>query len=850
MKLRLSTLLGLCFFCAMDLFAQCPLPTTVSDVTLNCSGGTGNRTGVAFNPNQNLYYSVNAGSASYPIETFSVTGGNSLSSTTQSADYRGIWWNSVTGAIEGNTFNSGGLYQHNLASGTFYAAGTVTNIASANMPNTQSMGHANVAGNVVVYYNAGTLYRYNRATGAFIASIGISGLPVATSNLNNYAVAYVGVPNGEALVYDYVNKCVYFINVTTGAYLTSCQLPTTAPAAASFQFGFANERVFLYNSSASQWYGYKVVSNSAVNPLSTPAVICAGGTAVLTNTGSATYTWVGGPTNASLAVSPSVTTSYSIIGTNTAGCTASAVITVSVNNTLPTLTITPSATTACLGQTVVLTASGANSYTWNNNVINATAFSPSTTSNYIVNGQNACGTTTASISIPVAPLPVQVASAASVVCAGNAAQLTATAVATTYTWLPGNLSGSVVSIAPTTATSYTVIASNGQCLGTATIAMAVNPVPTIAIAASGTNICAGESSTISASGATSYTWQVGGNGTSIVVTPTNNTLYSVSGTNSLGCVASANIPVITKPLPTLGVSATQTLLCTGSSATLNATGTGTAYSWSSGGTGASEVVSPLSNQTYTCITTAANACTAMVIIPIGVFSPTVSITGNTAVCVGKSTTLVASGADSYDWLGYGPFQSITVSPSIPTTFTLSATTVSDNVTCSKDFFVNVTINPLPTPTIAATRTVMCTKESITFTASGATSYVWNNTTTMSTNSFTSNVAGNYAVSVVATDVNGCVGSSTVNIRVNSCNSIEEQTSTAVKVYPVPSNGVITVVVEQDMDVNLIDNAGRLIRTCQLNASNDRTMHVQGLSAGVYFLTSPSLEQSRKIVVIE
>jgi hypothetical protein len=797
-----------------------------------------------------LYYSVNAGTTTYPIETFSVIGGNALSSTSQGADYRGLWWNSATGAVEGNTFNSGGLFQHNLASGTFYAAGTVTNIATSNMPNSQSMGHANVAGNIVVYYNAGTLYRYNRATGAFISSIGISGLPVATSNLNSYAVAYVGVPNGEALVYDYVNKRVYFINLTTGVYLTTCQLPSTAPAASSYQFGFANERVFLYNSSSSQWYGYKVVSNSAVNPVSTPAVICVGGTAVLTNTASATYTWVGGPTNNSLAVSPSVTTTYSIIGTNTAGCTASAVITVTVNNTVPSLTIAPSTTAACLGQTVMLTASGANTYTWNNNVINATAFSPSVTSNYVVNGQNACGTVTANIAIPVAPLPVQVGASSSVVCAGYATQLTTTAAATNYTWLPGNLSGSMISVAPTSATAYTVIASNGQCLGTATIAMAVNPVPTLAIAATGTNICAGESSTISVSGANSYTWLTGGNNTTIVVTPTNNTLYSVSGTNSLGCVSLASIPVVTKPLPTLGVSATQTLICSGTSATLSATGTSTAYNWSSGGTAATEVVAPLANQTYTCTGIAANGCTAQITIPIGVFSPSVSITGNTAVCSGQSTTLVATGADSYDWLGFGPFQSITITPTVASSYTLSATTVSDNVTCSKDFIVSVIINPLPTPSIAATRTVMCSKESITLTASGASTYVWNNTTTLSTNVFTSNVAGTYSVSVKGTDANGCMSSTTVTIKVNSCTSLEETMQTEVNVYPVPSKGVVNIVAERNMTLQLIDQAGRLMANYQLNETNRRMVNLEGLAPGIYFITSPGLSQSKKIVILD
>jgi len=836
--------------CVSPLQAQCPMPSAVSDVTLNCSSGTANRTGVAFNPNQNLYYSVNAGSSSYPIETFSVTGGNSLGSTTQNADYRGFWWNGQTNSIEGNTFNSGGIYRHDLASGTFYAAGTVSLMSSGTMPTTQSMGYADVPNNIVLYYNAGTLYKYVKSTGILITSFAITGLPVASSNLNNYAVAYTGVPGGEALVYDYVNKRVYFINYNTGAYLTMCQLPNSAPAASSFQFGFANQRVFLYNSSSSQWFGYRVLSNSAVAPVASPSVICTGGSVVLSNTASSSYTWTNGPANSSMTVTPSVTTSYSIVGTNTAGCTASAVITVTVNGSVPSLTITPSATAACLGQTVSLNATGALSYTWNNGVTNGSVFSPTTSNNYIVQGQNACGTTSATISIPVAPLPVQIVAGSTVVCAGLPAQLTASAVATTYTWLPSNANSSIVSVAPQSATSYTLIASNGQCMGSAVISLAVNPSPTLSIAATQTNICAGESSTLTVSGASTYTWQQGGNGTSIVVTPTTSTLFSVNGTNSFGCTTGASIPVVTKVLPLVNVSASQTLICSGQSATLNATGNSSSYSWSSGGTAAAEVVTPLTNQGYTVIGTAANGCTASAMTAIALFSPTVSITGNTMVCLGKSTVLTASGADNYDWIGFGPFQAITVSPSVQTTYTLSITSVSDNVTCSNEFYVPVTVNANPSVSVAVTNTVMCTKEVFTFTATGASNYLWSNSSTLQTTTFSTATVGNYTISVKGTDVNGCQGNKTLNIRVNACTGFTENGMDELNVYPNPTKGLLNFKADKPMELQLIDATGKRLAYLYLSEANQYTIQLDGLSSGVYFIVSPQLTLSKKIIVLD
>ncbi|MBA3664517.1 MAG: hypothetical protein H0W61_09960 [Bacteroidetes bacterium] len=69
---------------SFSVYSQCTTNSgAVSDVTLQCSGGTANRSAVAFFPTKNTYYSVNAGNGSYPIETFTVTGGTALSTTEQ-----------------------------------------------------------------------------------------------------------------------------------------------------------------------------------------------------------------------------------------------------------------------------------------------------------------------------------------------------------------------------------------------------------------------------------------------------------------------------------------------------------------------------------------------------------------------------------------------------------------------------------------------------------------------------------------------------------------------------------------------------------------------------------------------
>ena len=75
-----------------------------------------------------------------------------------------------------------------------------------------------------------------------------------------------------------------------------------------------------------------VNSNPVVVALSSTSLICNGNSAVLTASTTATsYTWNTGATTMSISVSPSVTTTYSVIATNTTGCVANSTVTIVVN---------------------------------------------------------------------------------------------------------------------------------------------------------------------------------------------------------------------------------------------------------------------------------------------------------------------------------------------------------------------------------------------------------------------------------------------------------------------------------------------------------------------------------------
>src|SRR5204862_8363709 len=115
-----------------------------------------------------------------------------------------------------------------------------------------------------------------------------------------------------------------------------------------------------------------------------------------------------------------------------------------------------------------------------------------------------------------------------------------------------------------------------------TVSVLVNPTPTINLSASSPSICAGSSATLSATGASTYTWNPGAtSGSSLSVSPAATTVYSVTGTSTAGCLGQNTINLTVVPNPTVSASVNPTAICVGSSATLSALGA-TNYTWNPG----------------------------------------------------------------------------------------------------------------------------------------------------------------------------------------------------------------------------------------------------------------------------
>ncbi len=216
------------------------------------------------------------------------------------------------------------------------------------------------------------------------------------------------------------------------------------------------------------------------------------------------------------------------------------------------------------------------------------------------------------------------------ICAGSST-LTASSSngATTFTWFPGGLTGSSVAVSPTISTTYTLVGSVPGCAGTASTTVQVNYFPQTISTIPSSTICANYSTTLTANASitpATYTWMPGSIvGSTIVVTPTATTIYTVTGTASNGCTAATTVQVtIYTPPGSFGVSGTPTLICLNqgqSTTTLTASGThGLSYTWTpSGNTGATQTFTPSVTTVYT-VTAMSGGCVITNTIAVAVQS--------------------------------------------------------------------------------------------------------------------------------------------------------------------------------------------------------------------------------------
>jgi len=490
-------------------------------------------------------------------------------------------------------------------------------------------------------------------------------------------------------------------------------------------------------------------SSLIVNPNPTITVnngtICVGQNFTINPSGANTYTIQG----ANAVVSPPSNAIFTVAGTSTAGCVSQAVaISSLIVNQNPIITVNNG--TICAGQSFTINPNGANTYTIQGG--NAVV-SPPSNAIFTVAGTSTAGcvsqaVATSSLIVNVNPT-ITVNSGA--ICAGQNFTINPNG-ANTYT-----IQGANAVVSPSINTTYTVIGTNTitgcRSQSFATSNLTVNPNPTVSISGA-SGICTGQNASLTANGATTYTWSTGSNSASIITTPTANTTYTLTGSTPQGCL-SFTTQLVTVQL-SLSVSiAGPTTICYGQAANLSGLG-GVTYTWNTGATTAT-VAPTLTTTTTFSLIGASGTCSNTAIKTISVNpNPTVTITGTNAICAGGSTSLTVNGATTYTWSSGSTSASVVFSPSATSVYSVVG---SYSTGCLNATTQTVTVYALPLVSISGP-SLVCLGDSISLVANGANTYVWNNNATTTSIVITPTTTSTY--SAVGTDTNGCVGLSEID----------------------------------------------------------------------------------------
>lgn len=338
---------------------------------------------------------------------------------------------------------------------------------------------------------------------------------------------------------------------------------------------------------------------------------------------------------------------------------------------------------------------------------------------------------------------------------------------------------------PGTYTVTLTILSTVPCTTSVTHTVTVNPLPTVTATATPASLCAGESTTLTAGGATTYNWSNGlGTTNPVTVTPATTTTYTVTGT-STGCTGTASVTVNVAASLQLSVNPPNPAICIGDSVVLTAAGA-TNYTWApaaglSTTTGAVVTANPAVTTTYTINGDNGGNCTGSTTVTVTVASNASLVLNptNPSLCAGESVQLIASGAATYTWdpptgLSATTGAIVTASPTTTTTYTVNASTGAN---CTASATITVTVSGNAGIGFTAQPLDGCTPLEVQFNyVPGSdvvdSSWVWNfddiqsgifNTADSLNPVHVFNQFGTYDVQLSVDLINGCKGTGTLQV---------------------------------------------------------------------------------------
>lgn len=308
---------------------------------------------------------------------------------------------------------------------------------------------------------------------------------------------------------------------------------------------------------------------------------------------------------------------------------------------------------------------------------------------------------------------------------------------------------------------FTITNSSG-CTDSVTQTVIVHPLP-VANAGTDRAICAGHSTTLTATGGVSYSWFPGVViSSTLTVTPPSTQSYIVTVTDANDCSVKDTVTITVNPNPVADAGTPQ-IICAGSTVTLTSS-VASRYVWNPGGdTTRQIVVNPLSTTNYIVTVSNIFGCTDadQVLVTVNAL-PVANAGSDQSICYGDQVTLHGTGGGDYQWQpGSADTSSITFIPLVSATYLL---TVTNAAGCNDTDHVSIAVNPIPVasftnPVLICEGTVIQFANHSSVSSGTISTWDWNlgnNTSSASQNpSVLYTDTGDYHVLLIITSNAGC-----------------------------------------------------------------------------------------------
>ncbi|WP_317898537.1 T9SS type A sorting domain-containing protein [Aurantibacillus circumpalustris] len=316
--------------------------------------------------------------------------------------------------------------------------------------------------------------------------------------------------------------------------------------------------------------------------------------------------------------------------------------------------------------------------------------------------------------------------------------------------------------------------------------------------------------------------------------------------------------------PTVNITTSSTVLCSGNGFTATASGAST-YTWSNGTTGSSITGTPSAGPNLFIVLCGDNltGCTATASVQILVNpSPVVlAVTSKTSVCLGSSAILSALGASTYTWSNNQTGSTLIVTPTVTTTYSVTYSVIGTGTNgCTAANSVSIGVEPLPSIsyTSSASTSTVCKGDLVTYNAYFIPGfwYIWNanpigGMSGNSTRSFSISPIATTTISLGGSDEGGCMNFVSIILYVDECTGLPKTNAlSTIKIYPNPGKGVyvLEAINSETKNIVVTDVVGKIIYSEKITSEISR-IDISNFANGVYhvLISSESGKEHLKII---